>query len=246
MYNFFIDNVNPNDEFCKIEGENFNHIKNVLRMKIGEKFLLSHDGNSDLCELADYADGYVNARVVEKQYQSTNLPIEIYLFQGLPKSDKLELIVQKAVELGVHQIIPVQMSRSIVKYDEKKKQAKLERYQAIAESAGKQSKRNYVPTVSQIKSYDEAMQLAKTLDLFLVPYECANGMTATKEALALVEKGMKIGVLIGPEGGFEPMEIEKAKQANGKIISLGSRILRAETAVFASLSLLMLHAEMNL
>ncbi len=245
MYNFFIDVIDADNQIYKIQGNDFNHIKNVLRMKIGEKFLVSHDDNSDLCQLEEYFEGFATAKIIERDYQNTNLPVEIYLFQGLPKSDKLELIIQKAVELGAHEIIPVQMARSIVKYDDKKKQAKRERYQAIAESAAKQSKRSYIPTVSQVKTYSDAMEKAKTLDLFLVPYESTSGMAATKNALSLIKKGMKVGVLIGPEGGFEYSEIERAQKAGGKIISLGSRILRAETAAISTVSMLMLYIEMN-
>ncbi len=246
MYNFFIENPPTIDGVYKILGSDFNHIKNVLRMKVGEKFLVSALGKSDLCELFEYGEDYVSAKIVQKDFLSTNLPIEIYLFQGLPKSDKMELIVQKTVELGVHEIIPVEMSRSIVKYDDKKKKAKTERYQAIAESAAKQSKRNYIPRVRDAFPYADGLEIAKSLDLILIPYESESGMQGTIDALKEIKQGSKIGVFIGPEGGFDYLEIEKAQAIGGKIISLGSRILRTETAAITTTALLMLHAEMNI
>ena len=122
MFNFFIDKSNLIENgFVHIVGKDFNHIKNVLRMKKGEQFLISFDGKSSLCELDGYTEESAIAKILQENFQDTSLPIEIYLFQGLPKSDKLELIIQKTVELGVHAVIPVEMSRSIVKIEEKKK-----------------------------------------------------------------------------------------------------------------------------
>ena len=180
MYNFFADSESRNGNTYIITGADHNHIKNVLRMKAGEKFLVSDGGASHLCEL-ESIDGTASiVRIIEENFQNTELPIKIYLFQGLPKSDKLELIIQKTVELGVAGIIPVEMNRSIVKLDEKKKSSKRERWQAIAESAAKQSKRNIVPEVFDVTTYKQAMEKAKGLDLLLVPYENENGMKARK------------------------------------------------------------------
>lgn len=244
MYNFFADETARQDNVFRITGADLNHMRNVLRMRPGEQFLVSAGGISYLCRLAEYTSNAAAAEIVTADYQNTNLPIRICLFQGLPKSDKLELIIQKAVELGAEEIIPVEMHRCIVKLDEKKKTAKRERWQAIAEAAAKQSKRNAVPAVSAPVSFARAMEMAKEMDLFLVPYENESGMTATKEALQKLSAGMSVGILIGPEGGFEPKEAEAAQAAGGVSVSLGRRILRTETAAITAVGMCMLCGEM--
>lgn len=246
MFNFFVDESAQNgDRFC-ITGADCNHIRNVLRMQIGDTFLVSCAGFSHLCRLDAFAGNTVIAQMIEENYQDTELPVRFVLFQGLPKGDKLELIIQKTVELGVAEIVPVEMSRCVVKLDDKKKKAKQLRWQAIAESAAKQSKRNVIPAVTEAVSYKKALEQASRLDLLLVPYENERGMAATREALARIRAGMSVGILIGPEGGFEEAEIEQANRIGGKIISLGSRILRAETAAVTAVGMGMLHVEMNL
>ncbi len=246
MYNFFVDESNKKGNRYFISGADFNHIKNVLRMGVGEQFLVSCNDMSDLCQIEATESDTIVVKIIEENYQSTNLPIKIYLFQGLPKSDKLELIIQKAVELGVTSITPVSMKRSIVKIDDKKKKSKVERWQAIASAAAKQSKRTSIPEICNILSYKEMLKVAKDMDLLLVPYECAEGMIATKEALSKIKSGMSIGIIIGPEGGFEQKEIEEALNIGGKVISLGSRILRTETAAITSIAMCMLYSEMEL
>ena len=246
MYNFFVNAENRQGDLYIITGSDCNHMKNVLRMKVGEKFLVSDGGKSHLCELEGFDGGHAVARITEENFQDTELPIKIYLFQGLPKSDKLELIIQKTVELGVAGIIPVEMNRSIVKLDDKKKSAKRERWQAIAESAAKQSKRNVIPEVSDVMTYKQAIGKAAEMDLFLVPYENERGMAETREALLRIKAGMSVGILVGPEGGFEEKEIELAREAGAAVISLGKRILRAETAAVTAVGLGMLYVEMNL
>lgn len=246
MYNFFVNADNKKENRYFITGDDFNHIKNVLRMSAGEQFLVSCNDISDLCEIESIESDTVVVKIIEENYQSTNLPIKIHLFQGLPKSDKLELIIQKAVELGVATVTPVSMKRSIVKIDDKKKKSKRERWQAIAEAAAKQSKRTAVPEVCDVLSYKEFIARAKELDLLLVPYECADGMSATKTALSEIKSGMNVGIIIGPEGGFEQKEIEDALEIGGKVISLGSRILRTETAAITTIAMCMLYSEMEL
>ncbi len=246
MYNFFVTSDNKKDNRYFITGDDFNHIKNVLRMTVGEQFLVSCNDTSDLCELESIQSDTVVAKIIKENYQNTNLSINIHLFQGLPKSDKLELIIQKAVELGVASVTPVAMKRSIVKIDDKKKKSKQERWQAIAEAAAKQSKRTAIPKVCDILSYKEFINRAKELDLLLVPYECAEGMTATKEVLKQIKSGMNIGIIIGPEGGFEEKEIDEALAVGGKVISLGARILRTETAAITATAMCMLYSEMEL
>lgn len=245
MYNFFTNNSSVSGKFY-LTGNDYNHVKNVLRIKKGEQFLVSYGGASHLCELDGFEEQSVVAKIIEENYQDTSLPIEIYLFQGLPKADKLELIIQKTVELGVSKIIPVEMKRSIVKLDDKKKDGKTARWQAIAESASKQSKRTVIPTVETATPYSKALDIAQELDLIILPYESKNGMKDTADTLALIKSGMKIGVIIGPEGGFDEKEVAEAESKGAKIISLGKRILRTETAAITAVAMLMLHAEMAL
>lgn len=246
MYNFFVNENQKQNNCYFINGADFNHIKNVLRMNIGDNFLVSENGMSSLCEIESFESDTVIVKILQENYNDTNLPIKIYLFQGLPKGDKMELIIQKCVELGVHEIVPVQMSRCVVKIEEKKKKSKRERWQAISESAAKQSKCNKIPEISEILTYKQALAKAKDLDLLLVPYESKNGMEDTKNALNEIKSGMSVGILIGPEGGFDENEIHEALEIGGKVISLGKRILRTETAAITSVSMCMLHAEMNL
>ena len=246
MHNFFVnENQKQNNRFF-INGTDFNHIKNVLRMSIGDTFLVSENGVSNLCEIESFESDTVVVKILQENFNDTSLPIKIYLFQGLPKGDKMELIIQKCVELGVCEIVPVQMSRSVVKVEEKKKKSKRERWQAISESAAKQSKCNKIPEISEILTYKQALEKAKDLDVLLVPYESKNGMEDTKNALNEIKSGMSVGILIGPEGGFDEKEIENALEMGGKVISLGKRILRTETAAITSVSMCMLHAEMYL
>ena len=245
MYNFFVnDDCRQGDRYI-ISGADHNHIKNVLRMKVGDTILISANGKSDLCEIETIDNDEIIAPIIEEDYQNTELPLQIHLFQGLPKSDKMELIIQKAVELGVYSITPIEMKRCIVKLDDKKKKSKQTRWQAISESAAKQSKRNTIPEINETVSYKAALNAAKELDLLLVPYENEDGILSTKEALAKLKEAKSVGIIIGPEGGFDDAEIEAAKDAGGRIISLGKRILRTETAAITAVGMCMLYTEMS-
>lgn len=246
MHNFFVDKNGRHGDFYIINGSDYNHIRNVLRMNTGDTFLVSENSKSCLCSLENFEGDSVTARIIEENYQDTSLPCKIYLFQGLPKSDKMELIIQKTVELGVEKIIPVEMNRCVVKLDDKKKKSKVARWQSISESAAKQSKRTAIPCVGDVISYKQALSEATELDHIIVPYENKDGMNATKDALSKIKSGDTIGIFIGPEGGFEESEIEKAIEAGGKTISLGKRILRTETAAVTSVAMCMLHIEMNI
>lgn len=245
MYNFFVKEQAGQDGCFRITGADYNHIRNVLRMQRGDRFLVSCGGISYPCCLDSLEENAVAARIIGDARQSTELPIRLYLFQGLPKGDKLELIIQKAVELGVAEIIPVEMLRCVVKLDEKKKKSRQMRWQSIAESAAKQSKRNMIPEVSDVLSYQQALSMAGALDLFLLPYENENGMSATQAALEKIRPGMSVGILIGPEGGFDPGEVELACREGAITISLGKRILRAETAAITAVGMCMLRAELD-
>ena len=165
------------------------------------------------------------------------------MFQGLPKSDKMEFIIQKAVELGVTEVIPVSTRRTVVKLDAKKEEKKLERWQAISESAAKQSRRGIIPKITSVMNFSEALKYAATLDINIIPYENFKDMAETKRVLNKIVPNIKTGIFIGPEGGFEESEIELAIQQGVNPISLGRRILRTETAGMAILSVLMFQLE---
>ena len=214
-------------------------------MKIDEEVLVTYNGVSDLCAITGFENSSVILTVKERNYKNSELPVEVYLFQGLPKSDKFELIIQKAVELGVKEIIPVEMKFCIAKIEEKKKAQKLERFNLISESAAKQSKRNIIPKVSSVLTFKQAVEYAKRLDLFILPYESANGTIDTKKIFSKIKKGMKIGVMIGAEGGFSDEEVAYAKENGADVITLGKRILRTETASITTLSAIMLYSELN-
>lgn len=226
-----------------ITGPDVNHIKNVLRMKPGEVVRISDEKDfCGQCRISSLEQDQVFLEVLAEE-ASTELPADVTLFQGLPKGDKMEWIVQKNTELGIRKIVPVTMHRSVVKLDAKKAAAKGKRWQAIAESAGKQSGRTKLPEVSPVATWKEALQMAAGYDLLLLPYESAEGMEAARALLNQATAGMKIGILIGPEGGFEPDEVEEALTAGWQVLSLGPRILRTETAGMAVMAHLMLSLE---
>ena len=244
MYQFFVEDTQVGERTVTIEGSDVNHIKNVLRMKRGERVRISStSGKNYFGRIAEFSGETVLVALAEECAPDTELPSRIYLFQGLPKSDKMELIIQKAVELGAYEIIPVAMKNCVVKLDEKKAAAKTARWQEIAKSAAKQSKRSIIPKVEHPVSYQEALAAAAELDVVLVPYENERGMAATREVMEAIVPGQSVGIFIGPEGGFSDGEIELAREHDMRLISLGGRILRTETAGLATLSVLMYHLE---
>ena len=241
MYRFFVEPSQINENQIFIKGSDVNHIKNVLRMKLKEEILISSGEDKEYtCYIEEMGEEEIIAHIMYVQEAGYELSSKIYLFQGLPKSDKMELIIQKAVELGVHQVIPVASKRAVVKLDKKKEEKKIARWQAISESAAKQSKRMYVPEIAGVMSFKQAVDNAKDLDIVLFPYELAEGMKKTKEIIGKINPGQSIGIFIGPEGGFEESEVELAKEtADAQVITLGKRILRTETAGLTVLSILM-------
>ena len=244
MQHFFVTPEQVQDDNIYLEGSDVNHIKNVLRMRVGEEVTVN-DGDNQCyrCKIQKIENDQVVLDVIESKTTDSELSSKIYLFQGLPKQDKMELIVQKAVELGAYQVIPVATKRAVVKLDEKKAAKKVTRWQQIAESAAKQAGRGYIPEVHEVMNYREALEYAKSLDVVLIPYELAEGMQETKQILASIKKGDSIGVFIGPEGGFEREEVENAIEMGAKAITLGKRILRTETAGLTTLSVLMFQIE---
>lgn len=244
MHHFFVTPQQISGDKIQIEGGDVNHMKNVLRMKLHEKAEIS-DGESRtyLCEVEAYEEDVAVLHILEEMEADTEPASKLYLFQGLPKSDKMELIVQKAVELGVYQVIPVAMKRSVVRLDDKKAAKKADRWNSIAESAAKQAGRSRIPEVTMPLSYNEALKMAEELDVTLLPYELAGGMKVTREVIRQIKSGQSVGIFIGPEGGFEPEEVDAAVSMGAKVITLGRRILRTETAGLATLAVLMFELE---
>lgn len=249
MFQFFIYRSQINGTKAYIEGHDVNHIKNVLRMKVGEELNVVIDGdpNEYRCGIDSFEDDRVNLTVRFVKENNVELPSKIYLLQGLPKSDKLETIIQKSVELGVYEIIPVTLSRSVVKLDSKKARSKTERWNGISEAAAKQSKRRIVPKVLEPMTLKQAISYISSegVDVKIVPYELANmeGMDETRKIISGIERGKSVAILIGPEGGFSENEIEEAKAAGFSVITLGHRILRTETAPLMVLSWLVYNLE---
>ncbi len=245
MHCFYCEAGNVSENQITITGMDVNHIKNVLRMRMGEELMVCDGtGMEYTCCISDFPAGEVCLTILKAEKASTELPVRLKLYQGLPKKDKMELIIQKAVELGAVEIIPVMTKRCIVKLEDDKKEAKkLERWQNIAESAAKQSGRGIIPTVSRVLNYKEAVKKASAEGMALIPYELAEGMKSLKEAAAEAPKQQVVSVFIGPEGGFEEEEVEFAKESGVIPVSLGKRILRTETAGFTTLSILMYEIE---
>ncbi len=239
MYHFFVEEEQIEEKLIRITGSDVNHIRNVLRMKPKEELLISSRQGGDYhCAVETVEEDEVCVRILWKESLGRELSCEVILFQGLPKGDKMELVIQKNVELGVTAIVPVAMKRCVVKLDEKKAAAKQKRWQQIAESAAKQSKRGIIPEVKPVMGFSEALAYAKALDRKLLPYECAEGMQRTKQLLASILPGQKVGIFIGPEGGFEEQEVEAAEACGFQVMTLGRRILRTETAGMMLMSVL--------
>lgn len=242
MYQFFVAPGQIQGTETIITGSDVNHIRNVLRMKVGERVRISdNEGNDFYCAIAQIGSEEVSLVVLERA-EDTEPSLKITLFQGLPKGDKMEQVIQKSVELGVSEIIPVAMKNCVVKLDEKRARAKQARWQAIAESAAKQSKRSMIPSVGEVMSFADAAAYAKKLDVRILPYENQRGLAHTREVFGRIQKGVSVGIFIGPEGGYDSSEIALAKD-DMEMVSLGNRILRTETAGLCALSMLLYEVE---
>lgn len=242
MFQFFVDKsqIHESEGLAYITGADVNHISHVLRMKPGEQFYVT-DGECQgkyLCALKSVSAEQVVCDIVQNITDTTELPCEIVLYQGLPKADKMELIIQKAVELGASRIVPVETKRSVVKLDAKKAQAKISRWQGIAEAAAKQSKRDVIPVIGELMTLKEALKEAADFEVSMMPYENAEGMAFTRSLLESICPGQRVAIFIGPEGGFDGSEVEAALSMGTKPVTLGRRILRTETAGLAILSML--------
>lgn len=240
MYRFFIDSDQIEGGILSVTGSDVNHIRNVLRMKTGEDIeAVDENGVVATCRITEMQPEKILADVLFTEENGAELPNKITLYMGLPKQDKMELVVQKAVELGVYRIVPVRMHRCVMKLDGKKAAARVSRWQSIAEAAAKQAKRGLIPEISQVMGFAEAMKEAGDCDHILFPYECAEDIGRTREFLTNIKPGESVAVFIGPEGGFDISEVDAAKAAGAHVITLGRRILRTETAAITMLSVLM-------
>lgn len=244
MYRFFVEQEACKGSAIRITGNDWNHMKHVLRLKCGETVAVSDGSEREyICEIEAYTEEAAQLRVIDILDSNAELPTAITLYQGFPKGDKMELIIQKAVELGAARIVPVMMQRSVVKLDAKKAEKRVERYNAIARSAAKQSKRSVIPVVAPVMNWKEALEDARQLDMVLLPYEDAAGMVYARKLIQQAASKPSLGIIIGPEGGFEAAEVEAAKEAGAECLTLGHRILRTETAGMTALSLLMFEIE---
>ncbi len=241
MYHFFVSPEQISQQEILITGPDVNHIRNVLRMRPGEELKLStgEDEKNYRCQILEVTQTQVRCKILWAEENGVELPSKISLFQALPKSGKMELVIQKAVELGAFEIVPVASHRSVVRLEEKKARAKVERWNAVSESAASQSRRLIIPRVTDVMDFSGALQYAAALDVCLIPYERAEDMQKTRQILSHITPGQSVGIFIGPEGGFEETEVAAAMDMGAKPITLGRRILRTETAGMAVLSMLL-------
>lgn len=234
MYQFFVEpgQIDGEGKRVVIRGGDVNHIKNVLRMKPGEELSVSNgtDGREYRCGILSFGEDEIICELRFVKEDGLELPSRVTLFQGLPKADKMEFIIQKAVELGVYRIQPVAAKRCVVRLDEKKRKSRTARWQAIAEAAAKQSRRRIIPEVAEAVSFPAAVRMAADMDVKLIPYELAGDMGRTREILESLGQDQDIAVFIGPEGGFDEDEIQLAAENGIEPVTLGRRILRTETA----------------
>lgn len=240
MDRFFVDknNIDLENKTCIIEGEDVKHISKVLRCKIGEKLEICDKENSEyICEITDIDKSQVGLSILEKKDIKRESDLKVKLYQGLPKSTKMEFILQKLTEVGVDEIILVATKRSVVKVDDKKEGKKLERWERIIYEAAKQSKRGKIPKLRGILSFNEALEDMKNNDMNICPYE--NERTVSIKSAIRGAEVNNIGIFVGPEGGFEEDEIETIQQIDSKVVSLGPRILRTETASVVASSIVL-------
>lgn len=246
MLHIFVDPAQMKGDLLYVTGKDVNHIKNVMRLKKGDEISVrtGQDDREYRYGIEEFTDSEVVCRLRFVKEADVELPVKVYIFQGLPKADKMELIIQKAVELGAAEIIPVEMRRCVVKLDGSKKAKKTQRWQAIAESAAKQSRRAVVPMVREPMTMEEAVRFAEqNTDVRLLPYELQEADGSTRDVMDGIREGSAVSIFIGPEGGFDPAEVELAREAGIRPISLGKRILRTETAALVALSFLIYHFE---
>lgn len=243
MPKFFVKSNQIKENKIVIIGEDVNHIKNVLRKNIGNTIEICNKDNSNnyLAEIMSIENEMIECSILQELNNNTESNVFINVFQGLPKSDKMELIIQKSVELGASKITPVRMKRCVVKLSGKDEEKKIARWQKIAEVASKQCERNIIPDVDRIVSVGDICNQIKEYDVVLVAYENekTNKLKYELEKIKNIFKDkIKIAIVIGPEGGLEPNDVELLKSNGAKIITLGNRILRTETVALNMISII--------
>ena len=244
MPRFFVKTNQINNDNIDIIGEDVKHIKNVLRKQIGDKIEVCNKdtGDSYKCEIENFSEDEIKTNIIEKL---TNIQerVKVDIYQGLPKSDKMELIIQKSVELGANAIIPVNMKRCVVKLEGKDESKKIDRWQKIAESAAKQCGRSFIPEVKHLANVKDICNLINEYDAIIVAYENEKDNTLKSELKKLNSENLKIGIVIGPEGGFEESDVNILRENGARIVTLGNRILRTETVALNVLSIVMYEFE---
>ncbi|NMM61950.1 16S rRNA (uracil(1498)-N(3))-methyltransferase [Clostridium sp. P21] len=240
MHKFFVNKANIDNDRAFIDGDDVKHIYKVLRLQVGDNVNINNcEGEEFLGEIDEINKKQVIVKIIKQLPLNNESNIEIYLFQGLPKSSKMDLIVQKATELGVKEVTPIVTERVVVK-SELGEFKKVDRWCRIALEACKQSKRSLVPKINTPIGFNNLLEFLKQIDLIIVPYENAEGYGIKKVVENINKRDVKkIAVIIGPEGGFDETEIETLKNLEAHIVTLGPRILRTETAGFVCISLLM-------
>ncbi|MCI6277516.1 MAG: 16S rRNA (uracil(1498)-N(3))-methyltransferase [Clostridium sp.] len=238
MHKFFVSNNLIDGDKAVIEGDDVKHIYKVLRLQVGDEIIINNlNGQEYLARIEDISKKEVQASIIEKIDISNESPIRIHLYQGLPKSTKMDLIVQKGTELGISSITPVITERVVVKNEGEFK--KVDRWQRIALEASKQSKRTLIPAINTPISFEAMMEKMNSMDLIVVPYENAEGYGIKNMVKDLkIDSITDIAIVIGPEGGFEEDEISKLKDMGAHIVTLGPRILRTESAGFVCTAIL--------
>ena len=250
MPKFFVKEEQIKDNEIIIIGQDVKHIKKVLRAKTGDELQIcnSQNGENFLCEIQDLENEDITCKIKEKIQEKVESNIKVTIFQGLPKADKMEYIIQKSVELGVSNITPVEMKRCVVKLDGKDKIKKIERWQKISEVAAKQCVRDIIPQINNVINIQNICNLISEYDILLVAYENEKENTLKEQIEKLKkqnnsESKIKIGIVIGPEGGLEENDVNKLKENGAQIITLGKRILRTETVALNILSIIMYELE---
>ena len=247
MRKFFVESNQIDGDEIKIIGEDVNHIRNVLRLEIGAYIKIGNKETTEnyVCEISEISKDSIKCNILEKTKSIVEGNVELTIFQGLPKADKMELIIQKGTELGVSNFVPVELKRCIVKLSGKDEIKKIYRWQKIAEMAAKQSGRDIIPKISNIQNIKNVCKLIPNYDIVLVAFENEENNSLKNELLKIknTKDSFKIAVIIGPEGGLENNEVKEFEEAGAKVVTLGKRILRTETAPLNIASIIMYELE---